>query len=490
VVQTTLGSSSVAQVNDAPPDRERPRSSAWRRGRNRQRHDGAGNPRPTVGESLTFTSPTRLRRGYRAGVPAPIRTALLIAAFDSQLKWCARIRDELDSRGFASRVVVPDTRSALSDRQVRDAGFKHIERASWADLVTAALASDVVVSSLAGPLTHRLSRDVAAACPPDALGPVLVSGWVGIIIEKITAGYLDRSGTDVVAVNSRDDLEHFRRTGQTLGVPTDNLVLAGLPFLSCEPRPERGGPVSTILYADQPTVPATRHERTYIYRRLVEHARRHPEREVLLKPRHRPGEDTFHRMAHHPADLLADNNLPPNFRIDYTPITDLLPRIDLLLTMSSTACLEALDHGTRVALILDLGVHERHGNQVFLDSGLLRTFDQVDADDLGSPSRAFLDSWFGGRERPAPAIVVDRVEHLLDSDERPSRAVWRSAYFTGSRIVTSPDPTPAPRWMSKAWDRRVRAHGPVRGTAAYGVQLLLPPAVVIPVRRCLAAWRG
>jgi hypothetical protein len=424
-------------------------------------------------------------------VPTTVpRSALLIAAFDSQLKWCAGIRDELAARGFATRVVVPDLRSALSDRQIRDAGFERVDRLPWDDLVTACLTSDVVVSSLAGPLTHRLTLDVAAGLTGDEIGPVLVSGWVGIIIEKITAGYLDRSGTDVVAVNSVADLAHFRSTGDALGIPTDNLVLSGLPFLSSAPRRPRGDAITTILYADQPTVPAGRAERAYVYRRLVEHARRHPEQTVLLKPRHRPGEDTFHRMTHHPADLLADETLPDNFRIDHTPVRELLPRVDLLVTMSSTACLEAIDHGCHVALVLDLGVHERHGNHVFVDSGLLRTFDQIDVGDIGRPSPALLESWFGGRDRPASTVIVDRVEELLASGVRPSRDVWRTAYFAGAPDLTEDRAPGPPRWMSRAWARRVRARGRVRGTADYAATVLLPPAVVVPARRLASRRRG
>lgn len=430
-------------------------------------------------------------RGYRADVAHQTPpTALLIAAFDSQLKWCAGIRDVLETRGFSTRVVVPDTRSALSPQQVRDAGFEHVAEMSWPDLLSASLASDVVVSALAGPLTRRLSLALATAPADETDGPVLVSGWVGIIIEKITAGYLDRSGSDVVAVNSADDLRQFRRAGESLDIPTDNLVLSGLPFLSFDPLPPRGGPVRVVLYADQPTVPASADERSYVYRRLVDHARLHPEREVLLKPRHRKGEDTFHRMAHHPADLLANEDLPANFRIEHAPIAELLPRVDLMLTMSSTACLEALDHGCRVALVLDLGVHERHGNHVFLESGLLRTFDQIDADDLGTPSPSFLDSWFGGRDRPAATVIVDRVEELLASGHRPAQDVWRSAYFRAAGARPQPGPPPRPRWMSAAWDRRIRRRGPLVGTVSYGAGLLLPPAVVVPLRRIAAARRG
>lgn len=417
------------------------------------------------------------------------RSALLIAAFDSQLKWCAGIRDELEKRGTICRVVVPDSRSALSQQQIKDAGFERVDHLSWEDLVAEALRSDVVVCSLAGPMTQRLSIDVATAQRAGQVGPVIVSGWVGIIIEKVTAGYLDRAGTDIIAVNSAHDLAYFRTTAKTLGVPSDNLVLTGLPFLSSSPQPECGGEIKRVLFADQPTVPATPVERLYVYRRLIAYAQEHPDRDVILKPRHRPGEDTFHRMAHHPADLLNGEELPSNFHIDYTPIGEQLPTIDLLLTMSSTACLEALDHGCRVALVLDLGVHERFGNHVFLDSGLLRTFEEIVKDEIGSPTKNWLDGYFGGRTMPANQTIADRVEDLLASGERPSHAVWDSSYFRGATEVFLAREADSSGWLSAPWTRRIRQHGRVLGTAVQAGNYFLPPAVIRPARRIVRALR-
>lgn len=286
-----------------------------------------------------------------------MRRALYVAAFDSQLKWCSRIRDELESRGFESSVVVPDVRSALSPGQIAAAGFTGVDAVSWDELLEQALAADAVVCSLSGPFTKALLFDLAERLEGSTSpGPVVVTGWVGIIIDRITGGYLDRCGSDVVAVNCGDDLAHFRRTARALQMPDDNLLLAGLPFLSPEPAPPRTQ-VRRLLLADQPTVPATEADRRFLYAGAVEYARAHPDREVIIKPRHRPEEDTLHKMRYHPAVLLAGEDLPPNLRIDYTSIAELLPEVDLLVTMSSTACLEALDQGGRVALVLDLGVH-------------------------------------------------------------------------------------------------------------------------------------
>ena len=123
---------------------------------------------------------------------------------------------------------------------------------------------------------------------------------------------------------------------------------------------------------------------------------------------------------------------PPNVRFDYTPITEALPTIDLLLTMSSTACLEALDHGCRVGLILDLGVHERYGNHVFLDSGLLRTFSQLERDEIGEPRPEWLAGYFFDRPASAVEVIADRAEELLATGRRPSREAWASEYFASA----------------------------------------------------------
>ncbi len=389
----------------------------------------------------------------------PRRRALYVAAFDSQLKWCGRIRDELEGRGFSTEVVVPDVRSALSAGQILDAGFVDVESVGWHELLERAMAVDAVVCSLSGPFTQALLIDLADRLDTTgAPGPVVVSGWVGVIIEKITAGYLDRCGSDIVAVNSVEDLQHFHRAAAALGLPTGNLLLAGLPLLSGQPSPQRTS-VRRLLFADQPTVPSAEAERRYVYDGALAYARAHPDREVLLKPRHRPDEDTFHRMRHHPEVLLTGQQLPPNFSVDYTSVAELLPSVDLLVTLSSTACLEALDQGCQVALVLDLGVHERYGNQVFLDSGLLRTWEQITADDLGTPQPAWLQSYFFPRTRTATQAIADRVEKLLATGERPAAGVRGSAYFRSSAAYhrTKPAPHTASQPAPAAPVRRLRA---------------------------------
>ncbi|MBX3569198.1 MAG: hypothetical protein KF914_14135 [Rhizobiaceae bacterium] len=420
-------------------------------------------------------------------------TALFAAAFDSQLKWSAGLRAEFESRGVACRIVVPDVRSALSDAQIADAGVDRVERVAWKEMMAFAMLSDVFVSALSGPSTKRISIELHRM--GETLGrrpPVLVAGWVGIIIEKLVAGYLDRCACDVVAVNSRADLERFESAARHLSLPTGNLLLSGMPFLPSELAPLRGGPIRTVLYADQPTVPDTAWDRLYAYRRLIGYARAHPERTVLLKPRHRLGESTFHKMLFHPEDLLRGEVLPANFRIDYTPVADLLPEVDLLLTFSSTAALEAIAAGCRAAAVLDLGVHEKFGNPVFLESGLLRTFDQIGADEIGEPERGWIDAFFPRLGRSAAAVIVDSALTALSRDLRAADAVRATPYFRG--MVESHEATVQIRDSLKPMLRRSKSKGlqarragydPVR-RAVYTIgDALLPGAIARPVDRLL-----
>ncbi|MFD5027840.1 DUF6716 putative glycosyltransferase [Streptomyces sp. NPDC058373] len=104
-------------------------------------------------------------------------------------------------------------------------------------------------------------------------------------------------------------------------------------------------------------------------------------------------------------------------------------------------------------LVLDLGVHERYGNQVFLDSGLLRTFRQIADDRIGAPAPAWRDGYFHGAHRTGTELIADRVEELPVSGERPSRAVWETDYFrsaaephlatTGTLVPRQTPPSPA-----------------------------------------------
>jgi len=165
--------------------------------------------------------------------------------------------------------------------------------------------------------------------------------------------------------------------------------------------------------------------------------------------------------------------------------------VDLLVTMSSTASLEALGAGARVALVLDLGIHEKYGNQVFLDSGLLRTFGQISRDELGQPDDQWCAAYFPLRTRSATEMVVDRAEQLIAAGERPAQAVWGSPYFVSAsefQRATSSSSSQSVRRRSPALQRRLRQHGAVVGVGLHVVDSLLPPVLSRPAKHLYRGW--
>ena len=240
----------------------------------------------------------------------------------------------------------------------------------------------------------------------------------------------------MLAVNSRTDLADFAAAARGLGLPEENLLLAGLALLPARPAPLSDGPIRTVLFADQPTVPRREADRHHLWERLRGYAERHPDRRVLLRPRHRPGEDTFHRMEHSPDAWAASRALPPNLVIEHAPIGGLIARSDLLLTVSSTAALEALAAGTRVAFVADW-VNDAALNPRLLPSGLLRRFDDIDAVRLGAPDPAWLGDVFPAAEGPAPAErFAARLLAVAAGDApRVHQRLWDSSFHAGRRAT-------------------------------------------------------
>ena len=375
-------------------------------------------------------------------------------------------------------IVPSDIRHAISDGQLADYSGGAVAYLPWTELVTASLHVDVVVLAMHGPLVRRFCHDLFDAVElTDTAPPVTVSGWVGVIIEKIIAGYLDRYATDIVAVNSRSNMATFKAVARSLDLPADNLVLSGLPLLSGQRGEVRvADPIKTVMFADQPTVPQTRADRLYIYQRLLAYAQAHPDRQVVLKPRHRIGEDTFHRMKFHPEVLLSGVRKPPNFSIDYTPIADRLADLDLMLTVSSTAALESVGAGVRTALIADLDVREQLGNHIFLDSGLLRTFDQLERDDIGVPAKSWFEDYFFDTHGVTPAqLLADRALELAQRTDRGRPPAWHTALFASQHELftyrnQAADGTPV------MGDRAGRVRAVARWLLPYGIQRQLRQA--------------
>ncbi|WP_159666733.1 DUF6716 putative glycosyltransferase, partial [Streptomyces mexicanus] len=245
---------------------------------------------------------------------------------------------------------------------------------------------DVLVLALVGGGVQAMLHGLKRIWQGRARRPVVVTGYVGVVYEKLADGLLLRHGADLVLANSRQDAERFRAVYEGVGADASAVTEGALPFLGGAPYTGEHEPY-TVVFAAQPSVPDGRADRTYLLDRLIRHARLHPEREVLLKLRSKPGEHTTH-IEELPYQKLAQKpGLPPTPRLVYGHRGEALDRPALLVTVSPPAALEALHRRIPTAVLTDLGVREALGNHHFLGSGCLASWDQLDAGHRPEPDK-------------------------------------------------------------------------------------------------------
>ncbi|HWU08736.1 MAG TPA: DUF6716 putative glycosyltransferase [Streptomyces sp.] len=442
-----------------------------------------------------------------AATPAADRAALRIAVLadsDTRWKWGALTARRLSGTSEAGATERPVEISGLllrgratpTPRQLAEVGEVGVDTGRVREVTTVEFLHtvrdegyDIVVLALVGGAVQAMIHGLAALDLPRR--PVVVTGYVGVVYEKLADGLLLRHGADVVLANSRHDGERFRAVYEGVGADASSVTEAALPFLGGEPHRAQEGR-DTVVFAAQPSVPASRADRMYLLRRLVEHARLHPHREVLLKLRSKPGEHTTH-IEELPYQRLAERipgGLPPNFRLVYGHMGEVLDRTDLLVTVSSTAALESLHRRIPTAILSDLGVREALGNHHFIGSGLITSWDHLDGGLRPEPDEEWLagqgvaaDGTYGTAYDTARA----RVAALLAAGPLPRPAPYYTpatapGYLPGilARYHLAPDGHPLPGAVTPKEPGRVRGavretvRNAARGAYRHGVQRVAP----------------
>ncbi|WP_415939153.1 DUF6716 putative glycosyltransferase [Streptomyces sp. 039-1] len=344
---------------------------------------------------------------------------------------------------------------------------------------------DVVVLALVGGAVQAVLHGLARAWEGRAKRPLVVTGYVGVVYEKLADGLLLRHGADLVLANSRQDADRFRDVYEGVGADAGSVTEVALPFLGGAAYKENAP--YTVVFAAQPSVPENRKDRTYLLDRLIRHARLHPDREVLLKLRSKPGEHTTH-IEELPYQKLVQKAEPPaNFRLVYGHMGEVLDRTDLLVTISSTAALESLHRRIPTVVLSDLGVREALGNHHFVGSGCLASWDQLDEGHRPVPDAAWVARQgvaAEGSYETAFDAARTRITELVAAEKLPPLApyytpVTAPGYLPGilARHHLGPDGSPLPG--APAADRepspvRQIVRRAARGAYRHGVQRVAP----------------
>ncbi|WP_405449031.1 DUF6716 putative glycosyltransferase [Streptomyces erythrochromogenes] len=451
-------------------------------------------------------------------MPERKRVAVL-ADSDTRWKWGAltarRLVPDHELTGYLLRGRATPTARQLGEVGVRADRLAEVTCAEFLAEIERER-YDVVVLALVGGAVQAVLHGARALWPAPARRPVFVTGYVGVVYEKLADGLLLRHGADLVLANSRHDAERFRAVYEGVGADAGAVTETALPFLGGAPYEPAGSRAHTVVFAVQPSVPDSRADRAYLLERAVGHARKHPDREVLIKLRSKPGEHTTH-LEEQPYQRLAEKvpgGLPANCRLVYGNMGEVLDGTDLLVTVSSTAALESLHRSIPTAILTDLGIREALGNHHFLGSGCLASWDQLDSGLLPEGDPVWLAAQGvrpaglpgpaatpGPADPPVPqalpgaaaggdayAVARAKVAGLLAATRLPSPAPYYTlttapGYLPGilARHRLAPDGRPLPGAArpeagESRLRRRLRAHlrEAARGAYRHGVQRVAP----------------
>lgn len=443
-----------------------------------------------------------------------------VADSDSYTKWGASMLRRMPAAWTRSLVIIR-TPALPSPRQLRSVltgtGFSPettplVDLADLAELVSIER-PDVVLLSVRGPVVRVLIRMIAAAGPHR---PLIVSGLPGISIPATLLALYYRSQVDLLILHSKREIAEFGELAAEWGIRQD-FALATLPFLADRPPvdgasvdgvPVEAGPVeaspveagtveaspveagtvvagvsvrtggSDIVFAAQAKVPKELEDRERLLGWLADAARADPERLVIIKLRGMTGEAQTH-SERYPFDVLLESleDAPDNLVISTGPMSKHLERAAVLVTVSSTASIEAIALGVPVLALDDFGVSGTLINLVFERSGVLGGSRRLATDDFCSPEPEWLDqNYFHGQADDTWIASIEAGVALQQRGPLPLRPQFRATLGGNLRRI---------------WDRK-RALGPydtsVGGYLALAVGLPLRGAVRFS-RRVRAALR-
>jgi hypothetical protein len=389
---------------------------------------------------------------------------------DSYVKWGAATLDRMPAE-WDTELVLLKTPAMPSANQLaaalRGTRFEGTqpESVGLAELA-AKVATDeptIVLISVRGPVVRVLVRAIVAAAERR---PVLVSGMPGISIPETMLAVYYRSQIDVFVLHSKREVRAFRELARSLGVEQD-FALATLPFLAGDEPVVPSG--TDIVFAPQAKVPRVQAEREWLVGRLVAAAKALPGRRLVVKVRGLASEPQTHPESF-PLDvaLAARTDVPDNLVVETGAMSDALAKAGALVTVSSTAAMEAMARGIPVIALDDFGVTDRLINTVFEGSGLLVGTDALIAGEFRNPNPDWLDdNYFHAPEAETWVQAIDAAVARREAGPFPLRPQFRGRLGGSFR---------------RAWDRK-RALGPYDDSLAGHAAMLVGTPLRQGIRR-------
>lgn len=165
----------------------------------------------------------------------------VLADSDTRWKWGTLTAKRIAPRdirldGFLLRGRATPTARQLGEVGVRADSLREVTAAEFLRAMDEE-PCDVLVLALVGGGVQAMLHGLRRVWQDRPSRPVVVTGYVGVVYEKLTDGLLLRHGADLVLANSRQDAERFRAVYEGVGADADAVTEVALPFLGERPTP-------------------------------------------------------------------------------------------------------------------------------------------------------------------------------------------------------------------------------------------------------------
>lgn len=367
---------------------------------------------------------------------------IAVAESDSYLKWAVSLLAQLPTSAKVEIVVASSplrpspTQQAAALAGTAFAGHDP-EVLSPAQLVRRVERDrpNAVLLACTGPSAHAYQEALSRA----SHRPVLVAGIPGIALPARRRAWRYRGAVDLFVVHSHREVEEYDRARMVAG-KSGRVGLATIPFLAptaagpgvnALPPQDDSPPVANrVVFATQAMVPSVRQERIEILLTLERLAASRPDLKVVVKTRGISGEFHSHHEAYHYADLWNDLvasgrvQAPAALEFAAGSMAEQLKDAAALITVSSTAVLEAMALDLPVLLINEFGISKGMINQVFVGSGCLGGLDALQAADFRRPEKWWLidnyfhpvtdNTWIALLDELVVAAAAGRLPSIMD----------------------------------------------------------------------------
>lgn len=165
----------------------------------------------------------------------------VLADSDTRWKWGTLTAKRVAPRdirldGYLLRGRATPTARQLGEVGVRADSLREVTAAEFLRAMDEE-ACDVLVLALVGGGVQAMLHGLRRVWEDRPRLLVVVTGYVGVVYEKLTDGLLLRHGADLVLANSRQDAERFRAVYEGVGADAGAVTEVALPFLGERPTP-------------------------------------------------------------------------------------------------------------------------------------------------------------------------------------------------------------------------------------------------------------